>query len=378
MARTLVSSLAAIALFLPHGASGAAIIEPILRLDLEGRWDENLIDDGGDVSSLIRPGIGARLRAPTASAELVYLPDGLFYGGGGHRRGGVNHRLVGRQEMRLSRRTDLVFTERFERAFDPTALSRPGVLRTTGESSFAELQGDLTHRLARTWTGGLRLREELVRLEEAAAVNGAVHAPEGWLAWEVGPRDTISLWYRYQYFAPASGASAASHEPRFGWRHALGRYLHLDLEGGPGIYQRRGEASLLPVGRASLSHRRPGLSLSLAYERSLFGATGFRGAVWGDSATAVAVWAFARRFEATVVAGGFRNGAAPDRAAFVVGWGGAASVAYAFAPDLSLRVGWRRIFQDQIREGDLPALGISRNIFGMGLSWELGRDTRPR
>src|SRR5690606_37504366 len=120
-----------------------------------GRWDDNLIDDGGDVSSLVRPGIGARLRAPTALAEMIYLPDGLFYGGGGYRRGGINHRLLGSQEVRLSRRTELNFTQLFERAFDPTALSRPGVLRTSGPSSFAEFQGDASHRLAPTWTGGL-------------------------------------------------------------------------------------------------------------------------------------------------------------------------------------------------------------------------------
>lgn len=377
MARN-IALMAAICLLLPGGARAAAKLEPILRLDLEGRWDENLVDDGGDISSLIRPGLGLRLRAPTARAELVYLPDGLFYGGGGHRRGGVNHRLVGRQELRFNRRTDLVLSERFERAFDPTALSRPGVLRTTGESSFAELQGDFSHRFSRTWTGGLRLREEIVRVEEARAVNGAVHSPEAWIAWALGPRDTVSLWYRYQYFESASGSDAFSHEPRLGWRHALTRYLHFDLEGGPALYEGSGDASYLPVGSASLVHRRPGLSLSLAYERTLFGATGFRGAVWGDSLTGVAVWGFARRWEATFVLGGFRNGAAPDRPAFVVGWGGAASVGYAFAPDLSLRFGWRRIFQDQIREGDLPALGISRNILGLGLSWELGRDTRPR
>lgn len=378
MARYLWLVAASLPLLLPGEAGGAAMIEPILRLDLEGRWDENLIDDGGDTSSLIRPGIGGRLRSPTAFAELVYLPDGLFYGGGGYRRGGINHRLVGQQQVRLSRRTELTFAERFERAFDPTALSRPGVLRTTGESSFAEFQGDLSHRLAPTWTAGLRMREEVVRVEEAAAVNGAVHAPEGWLAWDLGPRDTVSLWYRYQYFELSSGPDATSHEPRLGWRHALTRYLHLELEGGPARYESRGEAAFLPVGSASLSHRREGLALSLAYERTLFGATGFRGAVWGDSATAVAIWSFGRRWEATFVMGGFRNGAAPDRPAFVVGLGGAASLAYAFAPDLSIRFGWRRIYQDQIREGDLPALGISRNIVGLGLSWELGRDTRPR
>lgn len=363
---------------LAEPARAAARIEPILRLDLEGRWDENLLDDGGDVSSLVRPGIGARLLAPTARADLVYLPDGLFYGGGGSRRGGVNHRLVGEQEIRLSRRTELTLAQRFERAFDPTALSRPGVLRTTGESSFADLQAGLSHRLTPTWTLGAQMREEIVRVDEVAAVDGAVHAPQGWLALALGPRDTVSLWYRFQYFDEVRGPDASSHEPRLGWSRLLSRTLRLDLEGGPGRYRASGDSSWLPIGRAAISYRRPGMVVSLEYERSLFGATGFEGAVWGDSGSAVLIWAPWRRWEATFVLGAFQNGAAPDRPAFVLGWSGAASISYAITSDLRARVGWRRIFQEQVREGDLPALGISRNIVGIGLSWELGRETRER
>lgn len=378
MARTIAIVVAAASLLAGPTARAAARIEPLLRLDLEGRWDENLVDDGGDLSSLVRPGIGARIVSPTASAEAIYLPDGLFFAGGGERRGGVNHRLLGEQAARFGRRTELQLSERFERAFDPTALSRPGVLRTTGPSSFAEFQGDLSHRVARTWTVGLAMREEIVRVEEANTADGAVHAPGGWLAWSAGPRDTFLLLYRHQYFAFARGPDAAAHEPRLAWRHRLTRHLRFELEGGPGIYLGEAEPVAIPVGRASISHRRPGLTLSLDVERTLFGATGFRGAVWGESGAAVAIWRPARRWEATVVLGAFRNGAAPDRPAFVLGWTGAAGVSYALSPDLSVRIGWRRIVQDQLREGDLPALGISRNIVGIGLSWELGRDTRAR
>jgi len=365
------------AIFLSGPARAAARLEPVLRLDLEGRWDENLLEDGGDLSSLIRPGIGGRLRAPTALAEFAYQPDGLYYGGGGARRGGINHRLLGLQEIRLDRRTELVLEQRFERAFDPTALTRPGVLRTTGEASFADLRADLAHRLDRTWTVGLQMREEVVRVEEAAAADGAVHAPQAWLSRRLGPRDTLTLWYRYQLFDGA-GADASSHEPRLGWSRRLTHSLRLELEGGPARYLGGDGAAWLPVGRASLVYRRPELVLSLEYGRSLFGATGFPGAVWGDAGAAVAIIRPWRRWEAVLVAGAFRNGAAPDRPAFVVGWSGAASVSYAVTTDLRVRAGWRRIEQDQIREGDLPALGISRNIFGIGLSWELGRETRER
>gem|GEM_PF-2539856 len=376
--RAIAMALAFVGAGLCAGPAGAAArLEPVLRLDVEGRWDENLLDGGGDVSSLIRPGIGGRLEAPTAEAELVYLPDGLLFGGGGAQRGGINHRLVGLQEIRLDRRTALALEQRFERAFDPTALTRPGVLRTTGEASFADLRADFSRRLDRTWTFGVQMREEIVRVDEVAAVNGAVHAPQAWLSRALGPRDALTLWYRYQLF-DGVGADASSHEPRLGWSHRLTRSLGLELEGGPARYLGDGETGWLPVGRAAIVYRRPELVLSLEYRRSLFGATGFPGAVWGDSGAAVAILRPWRRWEAVLVAGAFQNGAAPDRSAFVVGWSGAAAVSYDLAQGVQVRAGWRRIEQDQLGDGNLPALGISRNIVGIGLSWELGRETRER
>lgn len=363
---------------LPAEGWGEVRSEPILSLHVEGRWDENLVDDGGDGSTLIRPGVGWRLTAPTAEAELVYLPDGLFYAGGGARRGGINQRLLGNQEIEWDRRTLLRLEQRFEQAFDPTGLTRPGVVRAAGSSTYGMAQADLSHRLTSTWTLGLGAREEVVWVDAPTAVNGAVHAPQGWSAWALGPRDTLTLWYRFQYFAARGGEDASAHEPRVGWGRTLVRHLRLELEAGPARYSEAGDSQWLPVGRASLVHRRPRLSLGVSYERSLFGATGFEGAVWGDAASVVATWLPARLLEATFVMGVFQNGAAPMEPAFVHGLAGAAVLSYALGNDLSAELTWRRIFQQQVTAGDLPALDISRNIVAIGLSWELGRDRRAR
>lgn len=366
------------ALGLPAEGRGEVRSEPILSLHLEGRWDENLVDRGGDGSTLIRPGVGWRLTAPTALAELVYLPDGLFYAGGGAGRGGINQRLLGNLEIELSRRTLLRVEQRFEHAFDPTGLTRPGVVRSAGSSTYGMAQADLSHRLTSRWTLGLRAREEVVWVDAATAVNGVVHAPEAWTSLALGPRDSLALWYRFQYFDARGGVDSSSHEPRVGYGRSLARHLRLELEAGPALFTQQGESRFVPVGRASLVHRRPRLSLGATYERSLFGATGFEGAVWGDAASAVATWTPLRDLEATFVLGVFQNGAAPMEPAFVQGLAGAAVLSYALGGDLSAQLTWRRILQEQVVERDLPALDISRNILAIGLSWELGRDRRAR
>lgn len=375
--RNLARLVLAAALLGPAPAQAGSVDGPIARLRVEGRYDQNLMEGGGDGAGLLQPMFGWRLQSPTTELEASYAADLIGYAHGGAERGGVNHRLRGLEEFQLDRRTVIVLRQGAERVYDPTALSRPGVVRAAGTSTYAEGQFDLQHRLTYRWTGGLRYRAEVATLEAENAVDGAVHAPGAWASWAWSRRDVIGGGYRLQYFDTfGAGLDAYSHEPTLTWARVLGVATRLELEAGPAIFSQGDQQAVVPTGRVSVTHRRPRLELSAYAGRGLVGSTGFEGALWADAAGGHAIWRIAEPLRAGVALGVFRNGRAPSGDSFVEGFAGELSVEYALWRELAAEAAWRRVAQINL-VGD-EAIDLSRNIFAVGLTWHFQGSRLPR
>ncbi len=344
---------------------------PTLQLRVEGRFDSNLLEGGSDGSSLVQPGLGWKFASPTTTIDALYLFELVSYAHAGPGRGGVNQRALGGQHFELSRRTSLDLQQTFERAYDPTALSRAGVVRAPGTSTYGRADFDLAHRLAPTWSGGLRLSEEVAQLDAPSTIDGAVHAPAAWLSHAWSRRDSSRLQYRLQYFQSFGASDASSNEISASYRRTLTKSTIFEVEAGPAFYTAGGRTRALPWGRLSIDRVWPRFNLGLTLERSLFGSTGFEGALWGEGATGVLNWRIAEPLRATLALGVYRNGTAPDAPAFVQGFGGAAVLEYALGGDLVAQAAWRRVAQSGLLAGAPLAVDLSRNVFAVGVAWHL-------
>lgn len=366
----------AASLLLPLSAAAKWQSGPLAKVRLEGRYDHNVIEGAGDGSSLVQPMVGWRLRNPVTELEATYGVDVIRYLHDGPGRSGWNHRIQAGQDFRLDRRTELTFQQRAERVYDPTALTRTGVVRAAGESTYGMVEGNLSHRFHPRWTGGIRYRGEVSLLDVEGAIDGAVHAPAAWAVWNWTRRDLVGIQYRYQFFDTFQGVDGGAHEPTLSYARLLGPTTRLELSAGPAIYTQEGETSLLPRGKVEAVHRRPRMTFSAGYERALVGSTGFEGALWSDSVAASAGWRVSRPLVLTAAGGWFRNGRAPDGRAFVDGFATALGVRYAIDRDFGVEAAWRRMVQENLVDGE--AIDLSRNVFAIGLTWQLNGGQLPR
>lgn len=366
----------AASLLLPLPAAAKWQSGPLARVRIEGRYDHNVMEGAGDGSSLVQPMVGWRLRNPVTELEATYGLDRVQYLHDGPGRSGWNHRFHGVQDFRLDRRTTLTFEQRAERVYDPTALTRTGVVRAAGESSYGMVTGDFTHRFDPRWTGGIGYRGEVSLLDAPGAIDGAVHAPHAWATWSWTRRDLFGLHYRHQYFDSFDGIDGNSHEPTLSYARLLDPTTRLEIAAGPAFYSQEGETKAIPKGRVLLSHLRPRMDFSTGYERTLVGSTGFEGALWSDSIFATAGWRVSRPLTLTAAGGWFRNGRAPDDRAFVEGFAVALGARYAINRDFGVEAAWRRMVQETLVDGE--AVDLSRNVFAIGLTWQLNGGQIPR
>lgn len=366
----LAAAVAAIALT-PLAAGAAWKTGPTLQLRLEGRYDSNMIEGGGDGSSLVQPGVGWKVATPTSTVDALYLFELVSYAHQGPGRGGTNHRVRGDESFQLSRRTTLALQQAFERVYDPTALSRIGVVRSTGTSTYGMASLDLSHRLASRWSAGLQLQEEVAQIEAAGALDGAVHAPSIWALHQWSRRDQSRLRWRLQYFQTFGGFDAASNEATASYRRNLTKTTFVEIVAGPAFYTQGGATSIEPIGKLEVGRIWPRFNLSAVIERAYFGSTGFEGGLWSEAATGVLSWRISEPLKATLAAGVYRNGVAPAEAAFVEGLGGAAVLEWAVGGDVVAQAAWRRTIQSSLDGGAPMALDISRNVFAIGFAWQL-------
>jgi hypothetical protein len=339
---------------------------PIARLRLESRYDDDLVGKGGGAAGIVAPSLGWRLRKPTVDLQAIYGIDVYAYARLVPDAGGENHRLQANETVELDRRTRLSLRQAGESVYDPTALTRPGVVRTGGGVVFAEGDADLAHRLTPRLHGSLGFHAERSWFTDAAALDGTTVAPRAAAGLALSPRDELTGRYRFQLFSFDRAPSWSSHEPMLGLSHLLAPAVRLTLEGGAALLRGPdGRAPTEPIGRAELSWRWPRFTLAAGGERTLVGAAGLADPLRATFASLHASYRLSEPLTATAAVAAFHNDR-PGGAFVANGFTAEAGAEYALGEGFAARFAVRRVAQ---RGGVDVGVDLSRNIYAAGLTW---------
>ena len=350
----------------PAPARGLWQSTPIARLTIEGRYDDDLLAEGGGAAAILAPSLGWRLRKPTVDLQASYGIDVFTYARLLPNTGGENQRLRASQTVDFDPRTRFVLRQAAEWLYDPTALARPGVVRTGGEVLFLEADADVVRRMTKRLRAGLGARAERSWFHAAGAEDGTTVAPRALAGLALSPRDDLQGRYRLQIFAFDRAAGWTAHEPAIGYARLLTPSTRLGFELGAAILAGPGGVThLQPTGRAELSWRLPRFTLTAGGERVLVGAAGLAEPLWASHGTLHGDYRITEPLTASLGLALFRN----DRAAggrVAVGLVAEVGAEYALGEGFAARLVVRRVAQDG--EGAL-GVDLSRNIYAAGLAW---------
>jgi hypothetical protein len=353
-------------------ARAATLVTPTASLAVEGRYDQDLAGEGGGASTMLAPGLGLRVGAPTFDLAAAYSVDVHAYARLGPDAAGENHRVRASQLVALDRRTELRLSETGQRVYDPTEIARPGVVLFGGAVTWLQGDGELSHRFSERVTGAVGLGAERANFDAPSARDGGTLAPRAAATLAVSARDTATLRYRLQLFSWTGGTSR-SHEPALAWTHRFARHLRLTLEAGPTLLDQDGGTSARAAGGAHVSWRRPRFELAAGASRGLVGAAGLEGPLEADVAHASAGYRLSRPLSVLVAGAVYRNGRTGSGERVATGAAGEARVEWELGEEFVARLSARRVAQD---EAAGVGVSLSRNIFAAGLAWRF--DGLPR
>lgn len=358
--------LAAIVCLAPGPARAAWQSTPIARLVLEGRYDDDTLARGGGAAGILAPSLGWRLRRPTVDLRAIYGIDVFTYARLLPGTGGENQRLRASQTVDLDPRTRLSLREIAEWLYDPTALARPGVVRTGGEVLFLEADAEAAHRFTPRLHGALGIGADASRFTSAAARDGATLAPRARVGWVLSRRDEVGLRYRFRAFAFDRSRPFRSHEPALAYTRLLSPAARLALEAGAAwVDGPDGQGRLAPEGRGELSWRFRRLVLAASGERTPVGAAGLPEPLWASFASVGGDYRLTG--ELTLGAGvvAFRNDR-PGGGRVATGFAAEARAEYDLGDGFGARVTVRRVEQ---RGDGVVGVDLARNIYAAGLTW---------
>jgi hypothetical protein len=358
--------LAASACLAPGPAAAAWQSTPLARVAVEGRYDDDTLARGGGAAGILAPSLGWRLRRPRADLQATYGIDVFTYARLLPDTAGANQRLRASQSVDLDRRTRLSLRETAEWLYDPTALARPGVVRTGGEVLFLEAGGEFAHRLSPRLHGAVGLAADASRFTSAAARDGATLAPRARASWALSRRDELGLRYRFQAFAFEGSRPFHSHEPALAYARLLSPTARLALEAGAArVDGPGGTARLAPHGRGELSWRFRHLVLFATGERTLVGAAGLPEPLWASLASLHGEYRITEELTLGIGATAFRNDRA-DGGRVATGFASEARAEYDLGDGFAARLAVRRV--EQRGDGGV-GVDLARNIYAAGLTW---------
>lgn len=361
-------------------AAAATKAGPLLRISLEGRHETELEGGAQAGSMILQPSAGFWVDSPTLRSDARYSTDLRgFPGAATPYVAEPNHRLEARQDVATSARSGLSLHQHAELVGDPTSLSRLGVTRSYGRTFWLQLDGSYHHLLSRRDAAYVGYEGNASFFTDPALQDGVTHAPHLWLRRQFNQRDGAGIRARVQFVDDLDAPGATSYEPGLTYERRLTEILRLELQAGPAFVTSAGEpARVLPHGKAGLRADTPHSVFTAAYERTFLGSTGLPGAVWADVVTSYYTHRFDTEWSARIGAGVFRNGAAPDGPRAVTGAMTSASLDWRFAPQLTTALSWRLALQDEAAgmAGTVPP--IYRNIFALGVAWDMDAGRFPR
>ncbi|BDG08197.1 hypothetical protein [Anaeromyxobacter paludicola] len=348
-------------------ARAATVVEPAARLVLEGGYDSNVYLDGrgGDRMGRVSPDVGVLVKDHLYRLGLGYGADLLLYPTlVSHAV--TNHRGELRLDWRPARRWTAELDAKGTYTLDPVGLAQVGVLAKGGQALLLRGGARVAWRAEKPLRLALTFQERAVRFDDGTGA--AAHVPGVEAAWILSERDELAAAYRLDLFRPIGATAfqgAEAHEAKAIYRRKLDRRYALELEGGPALWTRGGQVSVVPEGAATLLYNHRWVDLRFTAQHGLaLGALAHPGLY--DAVEAGVAWRAGRTWRLAADSGVWRGGDVPTGDNAVTGYLLGGELTYLFGNGLSMGVAASRFARF-----DDPSPAHARNLVGLRVGWEL-------
>ena len=365
-----------------RAAEHPAPVEPILRLGVEERYDDDVLLSGsqngpGAFLTKIMPQIGLRLNKPLTQLETFYGPDILYRSSSGQVQ--LDHRAAFELHTDLSRTARIDTVARFWDTSDPLSLPRQGLARTLARTLYGIAQLGWRQQFAPRWSFLVGYRFEGAKVEEPDHPPGFLNAPSIEVDYRLTRRADLGAEYRLQLFKFGNNNGIA-HSPGLVWKYRLSRSATIKVSAGAAFYREHLEPSkngIVPRFEIDVAQRiSRRLEWVFAVGHDLVGASGFSTAVWADYSSLTLSWQVLEKLRLFGYGSFFRNGPMPNIGVFplkvdqekgvAAGYGLGAGAEWRFDRHVAIQASYDRI--DQVGSVDPAQTSLTRNIVAARLT----------
>ena len=363
-------------------ADHAGPIEPILRLAVEQRYDDDVLLTGsqnapGAWLTKIMPQVGLRLDERRTKLDTFFGPDVLYYSNSGDVK--LDYRGALELHTALSRTAHIDTVARFWDTSDPLALPRQGLARTLARTYYGIATFGWRQEFAPRWSFLLGYRFEGAKVEEPDHPPGFLNSPSLEVDYRLTRRADLGAEYRLQLFKFGDNNGVAN-SPGLVWKYRISRSANIKVTAGLAFYREHLDPSkdgVVPRFEIDVAQKiAKRLDWVFAVGHDLVGASGFNTAVWADYASMTLSWQVIEKLRLFGYGSFFRNGPMPNIGVFplkvdqekgvAAGYGLGAGAEWRFNRNLAIQAAYDRI--DQVGSVDPAQTSLTRNIVAARLT----------
>ncbi|HEY3587655.1 MAG TPA: hypothetical protein VGK85_10910 [Myxococcaceae bacterium] len=357
-------------------------LEPILRLSLEQRYDDDVLLTGsqnapGAWLTKIMPQAGLLLNERRTQFDLVAGPDVLYYSNSGDVK--LDYRGALELHSELSRTARIDTVARFWDTSDPLSLPRQGLARTLARTYYGLATFGWRQEFAPRWSFLLGYRFEGAKVEEPDHPPGFLNSPSMEVDYRLTRRADLGVEYRLQLFKFGDN-NAIAHSPGLVWKYRLSRSANIKVSAGAAFYREHLDPSkdgVVPRFEIDVAQKiTKRLDWVFAVGHDLVGASGFSTAVWADYSSLTLSWQVLEKLRLFGYGSFFRNGPMPNIGVFplkvdqekgvAAGYGVGAGAEWRFNRFVAVQASYDRL--DQVGSVDPAQTSLTRNIVAARLT----------
>jgi len=365
-----------------RSAERSGPLEPILRLALEERYDDDVLLTGsqngpGAFLTKIMPQVGLRLDQRLTKLETFFGPDILYRSSSG--QVDLDYRAAFELHTELSRTAHVDTVARFWDTSDPLSLPRQGLARTLARTFYGVATFGWRQEFAPRWSFLLGYRFEGAKVDEADHPPGFLNSPSIEVDYRLTRRADFGVEYRLQLFKFGDN-NAIAHSPGLVWKYRISRSASIKVTGGAAFYREHLDPSkdgVVPRFEIDVAQKiTKRLDWVFAVGHDLVGASGFSTAVWADYSSLTLSWQLLEKLRLFGYGSFFRNGPMPNIGVFplkvdqekgvAAGYGLGAGAEWRFNRNVAIQASYDRI--DQVGSVDPAQTSLTRNIVAARLT----------
>jgi len=363
-------------------ADHAGPIEPILRLAVEQRYDDDVLLTGsqnapGAWLTKIMPQVGLRLDERRTKLDTFFGPDVLYYSNSGDVK--LDYRGALELHTALSRTAHIDTVARFWDTSDPLALPRQGLARTLARTYYGVATFGWRQEFAPRWSFLVGYRFEGAKVEEPDHPPGFLNSPTLEVDYRLTRRADLGVEYRLQLFKFGDN-NAIANSPGLVWKYRVSRSANIKVSAGAAFYREHLDPSkdgVVPRFEIDVAQKiTKRVDWVFAVGHDLVGASGFNTAVWADYASATLSWQVIEKLRLFGYGSFFRNGPMPNIGVFplkvdqekgvAAGYGVGAGAEWRFNKYVAVQASYDRL--DQVGSVDPAQTSLTRNIVAARLT----------